>query len=1012
MSFSNLTISRKILLSYLVAIALSLVVGALSWSSLNRVRGRLDEVAANKFPSRQALSMIQQGQDRLGRAVNALMVPHLDGAKRAPFYERLDGALKTVEEGRKQFAALPQDASALRQLEQSAAPWQELKAISLRVAEASRARDQVLARGYGEESPEGRAAERRLFEAWDPIRPALVAHEAAVTPIVEEVSAEVAAAKKDGESTAALANALVLATVLGGAALTLALAWLLQRSIGRTVSGLAAEAGKLGEAVREGRLDVRGEPTAVGVEFRPIVETLNGTMDAFAGPFGVASDTADRLARGETAAPISAPYRGDFNRLKDSLNALIAVVNARSADVDQLIEAAVAGRLEVRADASRYQGDHARLMQGMNRLLDAVVQPLEAAAGCVDRISRGDVPERLSAGYQGKFGELEADLNRCIDAVNLLVSDAKLLSRAAVAGQLSTRADASRHQGEFRAVVQGVNDTLDAVIGPLSVAAARVARIAQGEIPPRISEAYAGDFGKLAADLNACIDSVNALVADSKALAAEAVEGNFAARADASRHRGDFRAVIQGVNDTIEAILKPFRVMADYCEKISHGELPPLRTNQVKGDVVAMQQTLNRCVTAVSALVEDTSALAQAAVEGRLSTRAAAARHEGAFRKTLEGVNATLDAVLAPVGEATDALERLASRDLRARMSGEYPGDHARLQYALNATAEALDAALSQVSDAVGQVSSAAGQIASSSQAVASGASEQAASLEETSSSLESVAAMAKGSAEHAAQADALARGARGSAEQGAAAMAQMQGAMDKIRASAEGTSAIIRDINEIAFQTNLLALNAAVEAARAGEAGRGFAVVAEEVRSLALRSKEAAQKTEALIAQSVRQAAEGAETSRQVSGELAGIVGSIGKVTDIVAEIAASAREQSAGIEQLNKAVSEMDKVTQQNAASSEESSSAASELSSQSEELAAMVGSFRLSSSASPSRAALPAQRQPAASAAPRAQKPAPSLLPEPRRKRAPARAAQGIPLAPEEVIPLESDPFVSEF
>jgi len=190
---------------------------------------------------------------------------------------------------------------------------------------------------------------------------------------------------------------------------------------------------------------------------------------------------------------------------------------------------------------------------------------------------------------------------------------------------------------------------------------------------------------------------------------------------------------------------------------------------------------------------------------------------------------------------------------------------------------------------------------------------------------------------------------ARSAATDGATAMEQMGQAMTKIRASAEGTSQIIKDINEIAFQTNLLALNAAVEAARAGEAGRGFAVVAEEVRSLALRSKDAAMKTEELIKESVRQAEEGEVTSKGVSTKLNEIVAGVTKVTDIVAEISASAKEQSSGIDQVNRAVSDMNKVTQQNAANSEESSSAAAELSSQSEELAAMIGGFQLARQAS---------------------------------------------------------------
>jgi len=347
---------------------------------------------------------------------------------------------------------------------------------------------------------------------------------------------------------------------------------------------------------------------------------------------------------------------------------------------------------------------------------------------------------------------------------------------------------------------------------------------------------------------------------------------------------------------------------------------------------------------AVQGLVGDASLLVGAAVEGKLSTRADASKHQGAYREVVDGVNKTLDTVIAPVQEATKVLERIAQKDLRARVAGSFQGDHTKLKDAVNASADALNEALSQVATAVDQVTSAATQIAASSQAVASGASQQASSLQSTSASVETVAEMTRRSADNAQQASTLALTAREAATQGSSAVAQLDEAMVKIKASAEGTSQIIKDVSDIAFQTNLLALNAAVEAARAGEAGRGFAVVAEEVRSLALRAKDAAQKTEELIRQSVKQAGEGEQAAKQVAGRLREIVGGIGKVTDIVAEIASAAKEQTAGINQVNGAVGEMDKVTQQNAASAEESSSAASELSGQAEELASMVATFQL--------------------------------------------------------------------
>ena len=174
--------------------------------------------------------------------------------------------------------------------------------------------------------------------------------------------------------------------------------------------------------------------------------------------------------------------------------------------------------------------------------------------------------------------------------------------------------------------------------------------------------------------------------------------------------------------------------------------------------------------------------------------------------------------------------------------------------------------------------------------------------------------------------------------------MAEMNQAMSRIRSAAEGTAAIIRDINDIAFQTNLLALNAAVEAARAGEAGRGFAVVAEEVRNLALRCKDAAKKTESLIGESVELSEQGEALSSRVSGKLGEIVAAVGKVSEIVGNIAQASQEQADGIEQSNKAMSQMDDFTQRNAGLVEETSAATAQLSQRASELVETVGHFRL--------------------------------------------------------------------
>jgi methyl-accepting chemotaxis protein len=343
-------------------------------------------------------------------------------------------------------------------------------------------------------------------------------------------------------------------------------------------------------------------------------------------------------------------------------------------------------------------------------------------------------------------------------------------------------------------------------------------------------------------------------------------------------------------------------------------------------------------------LLREVRALTEAAERGELGERGNALSFGGAYSDLVKGINRILETVSAPIYESQEVLERIAQRDLTARMTGEYAGDFGRIKMAVNTAAGNLHDGMVQVSSAAEQVASAAAQIAAGSQSVAQGASEQARSLGQAASSLRQMSEVTQHNVQSTGQAASLSGEAKSASGSGMERMAEMISAMDKIRDSAQGTATIIRDINEIAFQTNLLALNAAVEAARAGDAGRGFAVVAEEVRSLALRSKEAAKKTETLIQESMQLATSGETLSKEVGTNLQHIATSVDKVSSIIAEINAAGAEQARGISSTEEAVAEVDKVTQQNAASAEESASAGEQLSSQAAELSALVAKFKI--------------------------------------------------------------------
>ena len=289
-------------------------------------------------------------------------------------------------------------------------------------------------------------------------------------------------------------------------------------------------------------------------------------------------------------------------------------------------------------------------------------------------------------------------------------------------------------------------------------------------------------------------------------------------------------------------------------------------------------------------------------------------------------------------------LQQLADGDLAFRLQATLPEEYRELGIRFNETVQTLATTLGRVTESASMVETGASEIRAASDDLSHRTEQQAASLEETATALDQITSALRETATTAATANQAVEDARLDATQSGETMQRAVAAMAEIERRSREISDIISLIEGISFQTNLLALNAGVEAARAGDAGKGFAVVAAEVRALAHRSAEAAKEVDARIGASAKEVESGATLVADAGRGLSRIIDKIGEVSQLVSGIAASAEQQTVGLQQVNQEMAQMDGVTQQNAAMVEEATAAARSLASEADALTREVGRFRL--------------------------------------------------------------------
>ncbi|HWQ66289.1 MAG TPA: methyl-accepting chemotaxis protein [Methanospirillum sp.] len=398
--------------------------------------------------------------------------------------------------------------------------------------------------------------------------------------------------------------------------------------------------------------------------------------------------------------------------------------------------------------------------------------------------------------------------------------------------------------------------------------------------PDEYTREASRQFKSINTNLNKAVDAINLMMEDVMMLSESAISGVLGARADINRHKGDYTLVIQGINETLDAILRPLQEGIRVCDEYSKSNFSASFNYEIPvlGDFLKFRDSLNIIGDEISGVILN-------------------------LKKEISSLSKYAENAITGVDDVSKGAREIAANAEETSQNAE------KSEEGINQVLRAMSDLTTVVSD----ISSDADVVARLSEQ----ANEQA--LQGT---------------EHAGSADKGMKSITASSSEVERIITEIRKEMTQIRK-------IVNIITDLANQTNLLALNAAIEAARAGDAGRGFAVVAAEVKSLAQESRRSAESITDMImglerksdaAASAIEAAGTAvkEGNRALSDTLTiftELTGSVGKINSNMVNIAKATEHQAASFEEITASAHEMSSLVKKTADDATHSSATAEE-------------------------------------------------------------------------------------
>jgi hypothetical protein len=216
---------------------------------------------------------------------------------------------------------------------------------------------------------------------------------------------------------------------------------------------------------------------------------------------------------------------------------------------------------------THYLGIYGEIGEGINAVHGQLVKIVNIANHIEDG-ELSDLRELKSIGKRSDNDTLIPSLIGMMENIVLLVEETQKMTATAVKGDLRLRGDQTRFTGEYAKVIEGFNETLDAVIRPISEASETLKELAAGNLNTSMRGDYQGDHAIIKEDMNQTIVNLKRYVNEITCTLEEISRGNLDQEIT-SVYTGDFLAIkeaLNGISSSLSTTMTDIDVAAAHVE--------------------------------------------------------------------------------------------------------------------------------------------------------------------------------------------------------------------------------------------------------------------------------------------------------------------------------------------------------------------------------------------------------------------------------------------------------------